>query len=92
MGRPDLVPLKPSEEHLPVQVPAGSARPAIGDIVYLMPRHVCPTVNNFDHALIVRRGRIEAVEAVTARGHEAPLSVAATPPASPPRSRTRARA
>lgn len=78
MGRPDLVPLKPSEEHLPVQVPAGSARPAIGDIVYLMPRHVCPTVNNFDHALIVRRGRIEAVEAVTARGHEAPLGVAAT--------------
>ncbi len=76
VGRPDLIPLKPSEEHLPVEVPAGSSRPAIGDIVYLVPRHVCPTVNNFDDALIVRQGRIESAERVTARGHESPLALA----------------
>ncbi len=53
LGRPDLTPLKPSEEHLPIQVAAGAKRPAIGDIIYLIPRHVCPTVNNFDDCLIV---------------------------------------
>jgi hypothetical protein len=35
--------------------------------------HVCPTVNNFDHALIVIGGRIAGVERVTARGREAPI-------------------
>jgi D-serine deaminase-like pyridoxal phosphate-dependent protein len=76
LGRPDLTPLKPSEEHLPVQVAPGGARPAIGDFVYLIPRHVCPTVNNFDDALIVQGGRIVGVERVTARGHESPLVLA----------------
>jgi len=42
-----------------------------------LPRHVCPTVNNFDDALIVRQGTIERVERVTARGRETPLGVAA---------------
>ncbi len=76
LGRPDLTPLKPSEEHLPVQVAAGAQRPAIGDYVYLIPRHVCPTVNNFDVALIVEAGRITGSEPVSARGHEAPLAAA----------------
>jgi len=72
-GRPDLVPLKPSEEHLPIEVKSG-ARPAIGETLYLIPRHVCPTVNNFDEAVIVSGGKVIAVERVTARGHEAPLA------------------
>ena len=69
-GHADYQPLKPSEEHLPVDVPASSAVPAIGSHVYLIPRHVCPTVNNFDHALIVQGGRITSIESVTARGRE----------------------
>lgn len=73
LGRPDLTPLKPSEEHLPVQVAPGAPRPAIGDFVYLVPRHVCPTVNNFDDALIVKAGRVVMSEMVSARGHESPL-------------------
>jgi D-serine deaminase-like pyridoxal phosphate-dependent protein len=71
-GRPDLRPLKPSEEHLPIEVMSGE-RPAIGEALYLIPRHVCPTVNNFDDALIVVGGRVTGVERVTARGHERPL-------------------
>lgn len=71
-GRPDLVPLKPSEEHLPIEVKAGE-RPAIGEALYLIPRRVCPTVNNFDDAVIVRNGRVAGIERVTARGHEAPV-------------------
>ncbi len=71
-GWPGLVPLKPSEEHLPLEVAQGAA-PQVGDLLYLVPRHVCPTVNNYDHALIVRHSRIVGVEDVTARGREVPL-------------------
>jgi len=73
LGHPELSPLTPSEEHLPLGVKEGALSPQIGDILYLLPRHICPTVNNFDAALIVRHGEIEAVERVSARGHEGPL-------------------
>jgi D-serine deaminase-like pyridoxal phosphate-dependent protein len=73
IGHPELRPLSPSEEHLPLQLKE-SRGPSIGDAVYLLPRHVCPTVNNFDLALAVRDGKIESIERVTARGREAPLA------------------
>ena len=71
VGHPELTPLGPSEEHLPMK--AASAGPEVGEELYLLPRHVCPTVNNFDCALLVRDGQIEAVEKVSARGRETPL-------------------
>jgi D-serine deaminase-like pyridoxal phosphate-dependent protein len=72
MGHPELTPLSPSEEHLPMKVsPPATAKTGIA--LYLIPRHVCPTVNNFDYALLVRNGEIESVEKVTARGREIPL-------------------
>jgi D-serine deaminase-like pyridoxal phosphate-dependent protein len=73
-GRADMIPLKPSEEHLPIEI-SGGAVPAIGELLYLIPRHVCPTVNNFDDAVIVENGRAVAVEHVTARGHAIPLNI-----------------
>jgi len=72
MGHSELTPLSPSEEHLPLAVNSSPA-PSVGELLYLIPRHVCPTVNNFDSALVVRNGEIEAVERVSARGREAPL-------------------
>ena len=76
VGHPGLKPMKPSEEHLPIAVPEGRDLPPVGSYLYLVPRHVCPTVNNFDDALIVRGGKIDAVERVTARGREFPLLAA----------------
>jgi D-serine deaminase-like pyridoxal phosphate-dependent protein len=73
MGHPELTPLSPSEEHLPLQVLEGASSPAVGEALYLLPRHVCTTVNNFNDALLVRKGKIESVEKVTARGREMPL-------------------
>ncbi|HSB75491.1 MAG TPA: alanine racemase [Terriglobales bacterium] len=73
LGHPELTPISPSEEHLPLSVAPGGEGPKPGDILYLLPRHICPTVNNFDCALRVSRGEIEAVEEVSARGREAPL-------------------
>ncbi len=76
IGHPELMPQKPSEEHLPIEAPVGMPLPAIGENLYLIPRHVCPSVNNFDEALMVVDGRVTAVEKVSARGHESLLLVA----------------
>jgi D-serine deaminase-like pyridoxal phosphate-dependent protein len=73
VGHRELTPLSPSEEHLPMAVEKGAAAPRIGEVLYLLPRHVCPTVNNFEHALLVRDSEIESVERVSARGREAPV-------------------
>jgi D-serine deaminase-like pyridoxal phosphate-dependent protein len=75
LDHPDLRPMKPSEEHLPIDA-AGGEIPEIGERLFLVPRHVCPTVNNFDHAVIVSGGAIVGLERVTARGREAPLKAA----------------
>jgi D-serine deaminase-like pyridoxal phosphate-dependent protein len=76
IGHTGFKPLKPSEEHLPIET-ADGALLDIGEKLYLVPRHVCPTVNNFDHALMIVDGEIVGTEPVTARGHENPLTGAA---------------
>jgi D-serine deaminase-like pyridoxal phosphate-dependent protein len=73
VGHPELMPLAPSEEHLPVSSGEEMRNPQVGESIYLLPRHVCPTVNNFDSALLVRDNQIASVEKVSARGHEGPL-------------------
>jgi D-serine deaminase-like pyridoxal phosphate-dependent protein len=62
---PGIEPGRASEEHLPCTVPPGSDAPAPGELVWLIPEHVCTTVNlHRDVALVedgrVRRGTIEA--------------------------------
>jgi D-serine deaminase-like pyridoxal phosphate-dependent protein len=78
LGHPEWNPAKPSEEHLPIEIPGGKA-PTLGDKLYLLPRHVCPTVNNFDEAVFVVRGRVKNAEPVSARGHESALKLASIP-------------
>jgi D-serine deaminase-like pyridoxal phosphate-dependent protein len=73
LGHPDYRPRHPSEEHLPMDVPPGTPLPPRGRELWLLPTHVCPTVNNFDHAVVVSGGRVSGVERVTARGRHAPL-------------------
>ena len=77
VGHSELTPQSPSEEHLPMAVQGGAAGPQVGEALYLLPRHVCPTVNNFDCALLVQDGEVKSVEKVSARGREAPLLQAA---------------
>jgi D-serine deaminase-like pyridoxal phosphate-dependent protein len=73
VGHAELTPLRPSEEHLPIAVREGARSPQAGDELFLLPRHICPSVNNFDEALLIRNGKIESMEKVSARGHESPL-------------------
>jgi D-serine deaminase-like pyridoxal phosphate-dependent protein len=68
-GWPGLSAQAPSEEHLPLRVDAG-ATPAVGALLELAPRHVCPTVNLADEAVLMEGDAIVGVVPVAARGHE----------------------
>ncbi len=70
---PDAIPLKPSEEHLPVELKQFLP---LGTLLHLVPKHVCTTVNNFTHCIVVEGGKVTGVESVTARGRHAPLELA----------------
>jgi D-serine deaminase-like pyridoxal phosphate-dependent protein len=67
LGHPDWAPSKPSEEHLPIDLPAG-AQPPVGTLLELLPAHICPTVNLYDEALLVRAGELVGRAAIEARG------------------------
>jgi len=73
LGHPEWRPLKPSEEHLPIEVPAEEALPEVGAVLYLVPKHVCPTVNLFEEGLAIGGGEINGIWRIDARGHEGPL-------------------
>jgi D-serine deaminase-like pyridoxal phosphate-dependent protein len=57
---------EPNEEHLPFETDA--ERPERGETLLLFPRHVCPTVNLAEQALLIDRGEARAVS-VRARAH-----------------------
>ena len=73
LGRPELEALRPSEEHLPLRVTAGE-RPARGTELLLVPRHVCPTVNLAEEAVLIEDGEVRGVTPVSARAHELGLA------------------
>ncbi len=68
IGHPHLQALRPTEEHLPLRVGDGP-RPHRGDVLLLVPRHVCPTVNLAEQAVVVDGG-MTRLEPVSARAHD----------------------
>jgi D-serine deaminase-like pyridoxal phosphate-dependent protein len=66
---PHLRAATPSEEHLPLRAESGSV-PSLGALLQLVPRHVCPTVNLADEAVLLDGERVVGIVAVAARGHE----------------------
>jgi D-serine deaminase-like pyridoxal phosphate-dependent protein len=64
-GRPDWTMHKMNEEHGYVRI--GDA-PKVGDKVWVVPSHVCATVNMHDEIAYGRRGRVEGTWKVAARG------------------------
>jgi D-serine deaminase-like pyridoxal phosphate-dependent protein len=58
------------EEHLLVRLAAPSPEPAVGSPAYIVPVHVCSTVNLWDEAVLVdARGEITGTWQIAARGH-----------------------
>jgi D-serine deaminase-like pyridoxal phosphate-dependent protein len=57
-----------SEEHGHVSVPQGAARPKVGELVTVIPNHVCVVTNLHDRIYAARQGRVENFYEVSARG------------------------
>jgi D-serine deaminase-like pyridoxal phosphate-dependent protein len=58
------------EEHLLVRLAEPSAAPEVGTPVYIVPVHICSTVNLWDEAVVVNgRGEIVGRWQIAARGH-----------------------
>jgi D-serine deaminase-like pyridoxal phosphate-dependent protein len=57
-----------SEEHAVVELAACPERPRIGEVVHVVPNHCCVVSNMVDELHGVRRGAVEVVWPVAARG------------------------
>ena len=57
-----------SEEHGVLDLSKCAARPAVGDVVHIVPNHCCVVSNMVDEIHGVRGGRVEATWTVAARG------------------------
>ncbi|NNF19055.1 MAG: D-TA family PLP-dependent enzyme [Flavobacteriaceae bacterium] len=69
LGQEDAEQLSQSEEHLVIK-PKTSKGMAIGDVIYAIPMHICPTVAKYPKLKVVEQGEIIAEWRVAARDHE----------------------
>jgi 3-hydroxy-D-aspartate aldolase len=60
--------VKASDEHGVLKIDEGARGPMLGEKILLVPGHCDPTVNLYDWLVCVRRGRVEAIWEVSARG------------------------
>jgi D-serine deaminase-like pyridoxal phosphate-dependent protein len=67
-GRPGVEYAKASDEHGVLNIAAGAKAPRLGEKLLLVPGHCDPTVNLYDWFVCVRKGKVEALWPVTARG------------------------
>jgi D-serine deaminase-like pyridoxal phosphate-dependent protein len=68
LGYPKAVLARVNDHHGIAEVHAGSPRPAIGEVVLIVPNHVCPVVNLVDEMIVVQGGRAVDRWPVDARG------------------------
>lgn len=66
LNAPDAKPIAQSEEHLVLEVPESSAY-SVGDVLYGVPVHICPTVALYDKAIIISEGNVIGAWDVIAR-------------------------
>lgn len=71
LGLPnDVEFVRRNEEHQLLRLPKGTKRPQVGDAFYLVPRHVCTTVNLWDEVCVIdETGQFVETWTVDARGH-----------------------
>jgi D-serine deaminase-like pyridoxal phosphate-dependent protein len=65
---PDAAVSALSEEHGTLDLSASKDKPAVGDIVHVVPNHCCVVSNMVDQVFGVRGGKVEVVWPVAARG------------------------
>jgi D-serine deaminase-like pyridoxal phosphate-dependent protein len=69
LDHPELEPQQPSEEHLPCRIQGEAPGPKLGELLWLIPEHVCTSVNLHREAVWIRDGRFAGVGPVAASGH-----------------------
>ena len=65
---PEAVLERVSDYHGVVRIPDGTAAPKVGEIVAIVPNHVCPVIDLRDSFVATRAGRIVGTWPVDARG------------------------
>ncbi|MGI8928053.1 MAG: alanine racemase [Candidatus Limnocylindrales bacterium] len=65
---PDGVLERVSDYHGEVRLPVGAVAPRIGDVVAVIPNHVCPVIDLFDSFVATRSGEVVGRWQVDARG------------------------
>lgn len=70
-GRPGVVYLRGSDEHGSLEVRPDELEGdlPVGEVISIVPSHVCTTINQHDVMVGVRNGIVEAIWPVEARGH-----------------------
>ncbi len=66
--RPGVAYARASDEHGVLEIADGTTPPALGEKLLLVPGHCDPTINLYDCYVCVRRGAVEALWPITARG------------------------
>jgi D-serine deaminase-like pyridoxal phosphate-dependent protein len=66
--RPGVEYVRASDEHGVLRIAADAKAPKLGEKLLLVPGHCDPTVNLYDQYVCVRKGKIEALWVITARG------------------------
>lgn len=69
LDHPELKPMGQSEEHLVIEV-ARDHNFKVGDILYVLPIHVCPTVALYDRGVIINDGEVCDTWKVIARDRQ----------------------
>lgn len=65
---PDAIIERVSDYHGMVRIPLGSPHPAVGEIVAVIPNHVCPVIDLRDTFVATRSGKVLGTWPVDARG------------------------
>ncbi|RYY59775.1 MAG: hypothetical protein EOO05_12210 [Chitinophagaceae bacterium] len=66
LNAPDAVPVSHSEEHMVLKVPADAGY-RMGDILYGVPVHICPTISMYEEVAVINNNELEGKWKVTAR-------------------------
>lgn len=72
LNAPKLKPYSQSEEHMVIEAGAGHGY-KIGDVMYALPIHICPSIAMYDRAVVVSNRTIIETWSITSRGRNSIL-------------------
>ncbi|MNT75080.1 hypothetical protein D3C72_2139460 [compost metagenome] len=74
LNYPEAKPISHSEEHMVIEQPIGSNL-KIGDLLYALPVHICPTIALYEKAIVVDQGSLVEPWKIIARDRSVSIYV-----------------